>query len=167
MNELILLILRQTAILFANVEETINAIDENRLCNSGSWGWPIGEQLYHLLHSLDQWFVNPYDYEEPSWLGQDLKSSSGSTGRKLSKIELMAYYTSIKSKIEHYLGTLDDQSLKDYPKDCKFARLELILGQYRHLMYHIGLIHGCLRSETGRSPEYIGLDMPIAQGLTQ
>ena len=162
MNELVLLIIKQTTILLANVEETVNALDDTRLDNEGSWGWPLGEQVYHLFHSLDQWFINPYDYEEPAWISMDVSSSGGERTRKLSKSELLAYYTSIKTKIINYLGALDDQSLKEYPKDCRFTRLDLILGQYRHLMYHIGLIHGCLRSETRKSPEFIGLGTPIA-----
>ena len=153
MNELILLIRRQTTILFSNVDEILNTINDSQLDNAGSWGWPVGEQIYHLLHSLDQWFINPYDYVEPAWLPPDAR---------LSKSELVAYFASIRAKVEQYLETLEDQALREYPKGSRFARLELILGQYRHLMYHIGLLHGCLRSERGQLPEFIGLSAPVA-----
>ena len=85
MNELISLITRQTIILFANVEETMKAIDERQLDKAGSWGWPLGEQLYHLLHSLDLWFINPYDYTEPASIASEVKSSSGTGGGRFSK----------------------------------------------------------------------------------
>ena len=112
MKELILLIMNQTTILFENIEETIDAIDETQLDKDGSWEWPLGEQIYHLLHSLDQWFINPYDYEEPTFTGIGTSSSDGKINQKLYKSELVAYYTSIKAKITHYLCTLDDHSLK-------------------------------------------------------
>jgi uncharacterized damage-inducible protein DinB len=150
MNELAQTVGRQIAILFANTDETIGALEEPQLAEEGSWGWPIGEQVYHLLHSLDQWLINPYHYEEPPQQPQPS-----------SKQALVDYSRMVQAKITDFLGTLDDQALSEYPKDCTFTRLELILGQHRHLMYHIGLIHGCLRSQTGHSPKFIGLSDPV------
>jgi hypothetical protein len=37
------------------------------------------------------------------------------------------------------------------------TRIELILAQFRHIFYHIGYLHCCLKIEKGRMPEYVGL----------
>jgi hypothetical protein len=165
MNSLIAQIKKQTTILFDNIEVTMNALDTHQLEKVGSWEWPIGEQFFHLLHSLDQWFVNPYDYKEPSW-GQSTSGSSNKISTNYySKNELHFYFSSIREKINYYLEELDELLLSEKPKNCNFTRFELVLGQYRHVMYHIGLIHGCIRADTGASPEYIGLGPPIPAEL--
>ena len=39
--------------------------------------------------------------------------------------------------------------------------LDLILGQFRHIMFHIGMIHGCILMKNGEIPDYVGLAKPI------
>jgi len=154
---MISIIIDQTKILYANVEETINSIEEAKLYDANICDWPLGEQLYHMLHSMDQWFINPNHYEESK-----IALLKKDTDKRLSKSELIEYYNSIKAKVSKYLKELSIESLGEQPPDCQFTKLALILGQYRHLMYHIGLIHGCLRVYTrGKSPAYIGLGPPI------
>jgi hypothetical protein len=149
-------IIQQTQILLMNVDETLGSLDENEIHQKELCDWLIGEQIYHMLHSLDQWFISPYDYEEPAiaYLGDN-------KDRKLTKAELCEYFEMIKGKVMRYLDKLEMKDLEDRPIGCKFNRLELISGQYRHLMYHIGHIHGCLRSQTGHNPGYIGLSLPV------
>jgi hypothetical protein len=145
----------QTEILFTNIDETLNAIDETQLYDEKICDWPLGEQVYHLLRSLDQYFINPNNYREAPIA---LKKNN----TRLSKSDLMEYRDSIKTKITHYLESTEIELLSEYPQDCQFNRLTLILGQYRHLMYHIGLIHGCLRVYSGgKNPAYHGLGPPI------
>lgn len=151
------IILAQTGILFANLEETLNSIEENSLHDNNICDWPLGEQIYHLLHSMDQWYINPNEYEEPGIIVKHSELIKG-----LSKSELIEYFNLVKAKITGYIESLSTASLIDEPPDCQFTRLALILGQFRHFMYHIGLIHGCLRVYTkGESPAFIGLGMPI------
>lgn len=150
MSHLVPLIKKQTAIVLANVETTLEAVEENRMDADGSWNWPIRDQLFHLLHSMDQWFINPYDYRE------SFPAAEGGE-RKLSKKELREYYAMVRGKITEFLRSLEDSALAEAPDGCPFTRIELILGQFRHAMYHVGLIHGCLRTETGHSPDFLGL----------
>jgi len=63
-NQLIHIIKAQTDILFANAEETLKSIEDPQLNNKTICDWTLGEQIYHMLHSLDQWFINPNQYEE-------------------------------------------------------------------------------------------------------
>ncbi len=156
-DELMPIIREQTEILYANLEVILKTVKESELHDQNICDWPLGEQVYHLLHSLDQWFINPTQYVE-----SPLALQKSEANAKLSSTDLVEYYNSVKTKISKYLESLDVGSLSQRPTDCRFSRLALILGQYRHFMYHIGLIHGCLRMHTGgNSPEYFGLGPPI------
>lgn len=52
------IIKKQTKLLLDNVQETFFFITEEQ-CNKVIVKWPIWKHLYHLLNSLDQWFINP------------------------------------------------------------------------------------------------------------
>jgi hypothetical protein len=150
---LVQIIAEQTQFLYRNIEAIFETLKETDLTDKNICDWPLGEQIYHLLHSLDQWFINPNRYEEPSSF-----SSKDKIGKNRTKNELMEYYQGIKTKITNYLENLSPELLKEKPDGCQFPRLALVLGQYRHFMYHIGLIHGCLRIHTGgTNPAYFGL----------
>jgi hypothetical protein len=154
-EDLVSTIIAQTKILFLNLEGTLNSLEENQLYDEKICDWPLGEQIFHTLGSLDQWFINPNNYHEAPAI-RKRKSE------RLTKSDLMDYYNSIRGKIVDYLESLSIGSLIESPQDCRFNRLALILGQYRHLMYHIGIIHGCLRVYTGgKNPAYYGLRPPI------
>ncbi len=156
-QQLVSLINKQNQVLVRNLESLLEGVDEEKLYQPGSWGWPLGEQLYHMLHSMDKWYISPETYTEPySVLG--IRPPESGAKPHLTKPELQAYWNLVKAKVNRYTETLTDEVLSSCPEKCQFTRLELILGQYRHFMYHIGLAHGFIRSETGHNPEYIGLN---------
>jgi hypothetical protein len=123
----------------------------------------LWKQFYHLLHSLDQFFISPREYREPSFHEDGMNYFGTSSKTTLSKSELTAYYSGIKAKIEAYLATLSDDRLGDCPKDFPYTRLELVLAQSRHVMYNIGIINVLIAEITGRMPEYIGISQPIRE----
>ena len=47
--------------------------------------------------------------------------------------------------------------LVEKPKDCDYSRLELILGQFRHLMWHVGLSSGITFSTKKEWNTFTGL----------
>ena len=53
--------------------------------------------------------------------------------------KLLAYFEYVKSKIEKYFDQLTGDQLLQKPEGCEYTRLELILGQFRHQMWHVGL----------------------------
>ena len=60
----------QTEVLLRNVGTTL------RTCQPGRslYGQPMWKHVYHMLHSLDQWFINPMKYDEPSFHRPGLNS---------------------------------------------------------------------------------------------
>ena len=60
----------------------------------------------------------------------------------ISREQLLNYFEHVKGKIESYFEKLTAADLLEKPRDCDYTRLELILGQFRHLMWHVGLSSG-------------------------
>lgn len=154
------IIKEQTNILFYNIQETFNSVTDTQV-NEIISEWPLWKHFYHMLHSLDQWFINPFNYIEPDFHEEGMNSLYESSVKSLSKAELIHYYEGIKIKIEKYLEELKDESLGEFPEGCKYNRLTLILAQYRHLMYHIGFIHSCIFENTRVWPEFVGISRPV------
>ena len=115
-----------------------------------------------MLHSMDQWFINPFRYKGQMPDGFDIAALNTDLDlNALTKDELLEYYLKIKSKLQSYLSTLTVTDLSVSPEGCTFSKLELLLGQFKHIMFHIGMIHGCILMETGEIPNYLGLSDPI------
>ena len=76
----------------------------------------------------------------------------------LSDTELLDYLHKVQIKTENYLDNLSDEELNEKPDGCEYTRLELILGQFRHISSHIGMINGQTIERTGRFPVFSGLD---------
>ena len=49
------------------------------------------------------------------------------------------YFEYIKNKIEIYFEELSAEALLQKPEGSEYTRLELILGKFRHQMWHVGL----------------------------
>ena len=149
---------KQTIQIFENLEIIIESISEEKF-QSIIGGFPIWKNMYHCIHSLDKNLIDPTLYCEPSFHEKNMDVIYLETLKKLSKKELINYYTEVKLKIMSYLNSLNDDKLleKVYLKEKYYTRLELILAQLRHVFYHVGYLHCCIKIEYGNTPEYIGL----------
>lgn len=143
-----------TEILFLNFETTLKTCDMDYvLC-----GMPIWKHCYHTLHSLDQWYINPYDYTEPPFHEDKLNSLDylDENGKVLTREELTEYFKTIQTKIINYLDNLRDEDLYEIPKDCKYNRLEHVLGQFRHFHCHMGNINAAAMVTRNQWPRVVG-----------
>lgn len=151
-NELVSNIRKQTEVLFINAEIMLKTCNlDYILC-----GMPIWKHVYHMLHSCDQWFINPNEYTEPDFHVPNLNSLDIPSAKTLSREQLSAYLTKVKEKIMSYIDSLTDEQLYEVPNGCVSNRLELILSQYRHFYAHLGNINGTTIIETNRWPRVIG-----------
>lgn len=57
-------------------------------------GMPVWKHIYHMLHSLDLWFINPRDkdFKEPSIHVENLNNLDVVSDRHLERAEIDAYY---------------------------------------------------------------------------
>mgnify|MGYP002626376189 CR=1 FL=1 len=151
MNELCMIIRDTIKPNFLNIRTSIQTYDRDADClGAPCWRW-----VYHALHSADKWFINPFDYEEPSFHVGGLDNPDNSCSVILSDEELLAYLDSIEKKTIDYLDTLTDQMLYEKPEKCKYTRMELVLRQYRHLSFHTGMLNGQTALATGKFPMWV------------
>lgn len=126
---------------------------------------PCWKHIYHMLHSLDLWYINPRDkhYREPDMHEKDLNNLDVATYKTLSREEINAYFTSVETKIQKYVSGLNDNQLLQYPEDCEYSVFTLILAQFRHLHSHMGMLMGFIIDDTGMWPRVLGLEKPFPE----
>lgn len=126
---------------------------------------PCWKHIYHMLHSLDLWYINPRDrnFQEPEIHEKDLNNLDVISQKSLSREEIDDYYFFIEKKIKTYLLHLTDNQLLEYPADCEYSRFTLILAQFRHLHSHMGMLMGFIIDDTGLWPRVLGLEQPFPE----
>lgn len=74
---------------------------------------PLWKHSYHMLHSLDLWYINPRSasYAEPPFHSQDLNNLDVPTDSSLSRAQIASYADEVCRKIELYAGSLTDEEL--------------------------------------------------------
>lgn len=127
---------------------------------------PCWQHIYHTLHSLDLWYINPRDrhYQEPAIHAANLNNLDISPEKVLSRVEINRYFSDISSKLSTYLDSLTDEALLTFPPDCEYTRFTLILAQFRHLHSHMGMLMGFIIADTGLWPRVLGLEYPFPTG---
>lgn len=68
---------------------------------------PLWKHIYHMLHSLDLWYMNPRDinYCEPDFHEEGLNNLNIISHKQCSREDMNLYYQKIKHKIECYVST--------------------------------------------------------------
>lgn len=127
---------------------------------------PCWKHIYHMLHSLDLWYINPRDryFQEPAIHEKDLNNLDVESEKALLQPEIEAYFASIEKKLVEYISGLTDDKLLEYPPDCEYCRFTLILAQFRYLHSHMGMIMGFIIDDTGRWSKVLGLEALFPEG---
>jgi len=135
--------------------------------DSGLWehvycGAPVWRHAYHMLHSLDQWFINPMVYTQPPIHQDGLNDlDCDRVFPTLSPAVLEDYLAAIATRLRAYLATLTDGLLTACPEGCPYARMTLIVGQMRHLHTHQGMLMGFIIAQRGAWPAVLGTQLPL------
>jgi hypothetical protein len=118
--------------------------------------FPVWKHVYHMLHSCDQYFINPHEYTEPTFHELNLNSLNIMTEKVLTREDLNKYCDDVCNKIMQYIDSLTDETLCEVPQGCRSNRLSLILSQYRHFYAHLGNINATTIIETNKWPRVAG-----------
>lgn len=129
-------------------------------------GSPLWQHVYHMLHKLDQWFINPRDkdFVEPPIHSPSLDDLETYPEGRLGRTQMEEYFYTIKAKLSLYLNALHDEDLLQRPESCEWTRFTLILAQYRHLHLHLGMLMGFVVCETGLCPKTLDLGTDFPKG---
>jgi len=127
---------------------------------------PLWKHIYHMLHSLDMWFINPSDlnFIEPNIHEKDLNNLDAISMKQLTRNEINDYCVQTAEKISSYTKHLQDIELLQKPENCEYTKFTLILAQYRHLHTHMGMLMGFIIAYTNMWPRVVGLENPIPSG---
>ena len=163
--QLIKMIEEQTKRALWKIKNVIDCIPDE-LWEKEYCEMPMYKHVYHTLHSLDLWMINPRDvfFKEPDFHIPDLNNLDIKTDFILSRQTMEDYLRKTEMKIMDYLADLDDEKLCEKPKNCEYSRLTLILAQFRHLHTHMGMLKGFIIDDTGLWPKILGLESPFPEG---
>ena len=124
---------------------------------------PLWKHVYHMLLSLDTWYINPRKYQAPPFHVKDLNNLDVTSEKNLSKELLNEFFLSVEKKIKDYDKRLSDDLLLEKPENCEWSRFTLIMAQHRHLHSHMGMLMGFIIARTGLWPRVIGLEGVIPE----
>lgn len=145
MEEIIRQIKKQQDINFVNVKDQIlAAVVETPVDAENN-----SRYIFHYLHSLDRFFINPAEFvyegetlfgipENLSILDSKREGYEKDSSIVISRNQLLDYFEYVQNKITAYFEIVTAQDLLQKPEGVEYTRLELILGQFRHLMWHVG-----------------------------
>lgn len=144
--------------IFDNLDIVLACFEEKDLAQPRG-AFPNWKHLYHTIHSLDKNFIDPASFTEPEFHSPNLDVIYLPSNNALSKKEIDDYYLAVKARVHTYLAHLTPETLEERLtfRGLSLTRLELILAQLRHVFYHVGYLHCCLKMERGQTPEYVGL----------
>ncbi len=164
MEEIIRQIKKQQEINFINVRDQISMADLETVFD----GENNSRYIFHYLHSMDRFFINPceYVYEGEKLFGIPENLSVIDPARAgyvsdssivIAREKLIGYLDYVKAKIDAYFERITPDDLLQKPKDCEYTRLELIIAQFRHLMWHVGLSSAITFSSKKEWNKFTGL----------
>lgn len=133
--------------------DTFTADDFNKTIN----GFPIWQQFYHMLNSIDRILSDPISYEYPSFHIEDMNNLEYKPETQIGKKALYDYFKKIEVESTIYLAGIDETTLirKSNHKVHYMTKLDHILAQQRHMTWHIGYLHSCAKVLYGQTPEHI------------
>lgn len=128
---------------------------------------PIWRHIYHTVHSLDKWYINPARYEEPEFHIKKLDDLNVvDINTQISREQIEKYMINVFRKTLSYIDSLDESMLRDFPEGCNYSRFHLILAQHRHLDMHIGMLMGFVINYIGEWPQVLGIDTDLNSKLS-
>ena len=165
MQEIIRQIKKQQEINFLNIKEQIEKADLETVFD----GVNNSRFIFHNLHSMDRFFMNPIGYvyqgeklfgipENLSVISSKREGYEKDTSIVISRKQLLDYFDHVKAKIENYLDNLTAEELLLKPEGCEYTRFELILAQFRHMMWHVGCSSAITFASKNEWNEFTGLN---------
>ncbi len=84
---------------------------------------PLWKHIYHMLLSLDAWYINPRNYQVPGFHEKDLNNLDVQTDKRLPRELLRQFFHSVETKITEYNNSLTEDVLLEKPEKCEWTRL--------------------------------------------
>lgn len=145
-----------TAYSFESIEILFDTFDEAAFGEEIN-GFPVWQQFYHLLNSIDRIFTDPVSYAYPAFHREGLNDLGTKQASSRDRATLHAYFADIMGRVTAYLQILQEKELcqKSNHATIAMTKFDHILAQLRHMAWHIGYLHACAKVKFGNTPEHI------------
>lgn len=105
------------------------------------------------MYWFDWWCCTPQNFAGADFHCGNLHSLDIRPDIKVTQAELLNYFEIIKAKTSNYLESLNKDNLNEIVKNCNGkSRFECILGQFRHVSFHLGNVNAMTIEVTGEWP---------------
>jgi len=150
------IIKRHTKNSFESIDILFNTFSENDFEKTVN-GFPIWQQFYHMINSMDRIFIDPENYKYPEFHEENINNLVYHFDKIYTKECLYIYFQDVKYKINNYLDKINENELliKSNHKTIEMTKLDHILSQFRHMAFHLGYFHSCAKVMFGNTPIHI------------
>lgn len=148
--------------LMDNFRRTILTCDLNKEL----YNQPLWKHIYHAMYWFDYWCCTPENFVGAVFHSDNLHSLDIKSDIAVTEEDLLKYYDIIKSKTYNYLESLTEDKLNEVVENCDGkSRFECILGQFRHVSFHLGNVNAMTIEATGEWPYVSAREKDCMQGL--
>jgi hypothetical protein len=148
---------RQTSILLRGVTGTLEAIPEDLWMQTVT-GFPVGQNAYHLVFSLDEFWFDPPRFVPRAGHVHGTNKLGSEPSALPTKTTVLTYWNDVRSRIEADLSQLTPETAVAPVAGSQWNRLELMIGQHRHAYFHVGWLQAALKDRGIPLPPWIGID---------
>lgn len=138
--------------------QSINACPDE-IWETASEGYPFWQQAYHAIYWVDVWMSESiYKFEKPEGFYTKSYELDNACAKVFSKNQVIDYCNIVFKKCDDYFEKLNDIDLYERNTffDKNLTTFDRIMGQIRHVSYHIGYMDCILKKYTGNFPDCIG-----------
>lgn len=148
--------------LMDNFRRTILTCD----LNSKLYNQPLWKHIYHAMYWFDYWCCTPQNFVSADFHCNNLHSLDIKSDIIVTQEDLLNYFEIIKSKTTDYLESLTEEKLNEVVENCDGkSRFECVLGQFRHVAFHLGNVNAMTINDTGEWPYVSAREKDYLQDL--
>jgi len=119
-------------------------------------GWPIWQQVYHVLGSTQLMALREGETPEPGLYPPEVSMFEKIPDRPPAKKDMLGYAARMKARADAYINALQDADLpainqiltarmKAHGMDHGFSHLQTLTMLSGHILYHLGACDAALR----------------------
>ena len=125
--------------------------------NEQKGGFVFWQQILHALTGSKFWLrTEKSDFDEPFADRKVFPELDGKPENNLTRDELRSLFDEVKSSFEAYTADPSPDSLfEPCPLYDRITRLDVLLGQLRHMQHHIGCCNAILRDNGEKAVEWV------------
>lgn len=134
--------------------------------NNELYNQPLWKHIYHAMYWFDYWCCTPENFVGADFHCENLNSLDIASDIIVTQEDLLNYFETIKSKTIDYLEDLTEEKLNEVIENCdNKSRFECILGQFRHVCFHLGNVNAMTINDTGNWPYVSAREKDAMHGL--